>query len=77
MSKHVRNGRVLRAMERAGHFSKPPEHVRPKGAMWGSGYAYVDTKPDKPSCFNYRGSNYEIRYIDGCFLPFVFYINES
>lgn len=59
-------------MARANHLAEPPAHVRPTGARWGSGYAYVDTLPGQPSNFAYKGAAYEIRYLDGCFFPYVY-----
>lgn len=73
----VRDGRTLRALERAGHIEEPSKGLRPKGARWGSGYAYVDQADEKPPEFTHKGRRYKVSYIDGCFFPFVFVEVES
>lgn len=57
---------------KAGFASEPPEHVRPKKGPC----PYVDIKkPDGGEMdrrFTFEGKKYEIRYVSGCFFPFIF-----
>jgi hypothetical protein len=59
--KLINDGRTLRAMSKAGHFKYPVD----------KGHKYVDEEKN-PSNFEYRGQRYKIKYLDGCFYPFVF-----
>ena len=67
-AKIVRDGRTLRALERAGHICEPEERLRPRGKTWGAGYAYVETKATN---IIHNGVSYKTVYIDGCFFPFI------
>ncbi len=55
----ITDGRTLQAMEQQGHFTRPHKH-----------HPYVD-EGNNPTRFTWNGSNYSIRYFDGCFYPFV------
>jgi hypothetical protein len=55
----VRDGRKLRAMSK-GRFQYPVT----------SGHPYVD-EGEFPRRFEYKNEQYEIKYFDGCFFPFV------
>lgn len=73
MSEHV-SGRLRKRIIKAGHAFEPPVHCRPKK---GISYAYVETrKPgtgeEVPSRFEFDGNNYTIKYVSGCFFPFIF-----
>lgn len=57
----IRDRRLLYNMARKGHFEYPI-HKR---------QLYVDEK-HHPRRFEYKGNKFEIRYLDGCFYPFVF-----
>jgi hypothetical protein len=55
----VKDGRKLRAMSN-GRFKYPVD----------KGHPYVD-EDEFPRRFEYKGGQYEIKYFDGCFFPFV------
>lgn len=61
VDKIVRNGNTLRAMAKNGHFQYPVDN---------SNNPYVD-ELNNPRVFSYKGNQYEITYMDGCFFPFV------
>jgi hypothetical protein len=65
---------VLRAMQKAGHICFAPDTGK-KVRHWSGATVtavYVDGPPDgKPNQFEFGGIEWELRYIDGCFYPFV------
>lgn len=65
----LRDGRVLRAMARAGFIREPAEHLRPANKTWGQGYAYVEQ--GSRNHFQYQGRWYHVTYLKDCFMPFV------
>lgn len=74
-SKVVTDLRTLRALERAGFITvcsqRPERHWT--GAMVRSRWVQVGERlADNPwACFKRRGREYRLRYLDGCFHPFV------
>jgi hypothetical protein len=63
----VRDGRTLRAMAKADKLTWPvPVHG-------GTQFKYVDEEK-RPRSFEFKGNQYRIDYVDGCFFPFVFKI---
>lgn len=69
----VTDGKLLRAMARAGVIKQPATHMRPKGKSWGRGYAYVDEGPRMR--FIWQGFYvFQCEYIDGCFFPCLRYL---
>ena len=70
----VMDRRSLLALARAGKIREPDPHVRPSHGRWGCGaYRYVD---DVEGGFTqapqrYREWEYRLKYVDGCFFPFV------
>ncbi len=68
VSKVITDGRTLRAMAKADKLTWPvPVHGSVK-------HKYVDEEKRSRS-FQFKGKQYRIDYVDGCFFPFVFKIN--
>lgn len=65
----------LKLLAQEGLIAEPPEHVRPKDAVWGPDYHYVDSVEGglTSSWQPWSGREIRLTYIDGCFLPFVEY----
>ena len=61
VGKIVRHKGTLKAMAKQGYFSFPVDN---------SNNPYVDEGNNKRD-FSYKGNNYKITYMDGCFYPFV------
>ena len=57
----VRNGNTLRAMAKRGYFKYPVDDTN---------NPYVD-EGNNSRTFEYKGNNYKIEYMSGCFYPFV------
>lgn len=59
----IRDGRVLKAMARLGKIEHPID----------KGQKYVDCSAEVEMYgFYYKGKEYKIKYLDGCFYPFVY-----
>ncbi len=71
----VKDGRTLKALERAGKIKEPEPMFRPKGKTWGKGYAYVNNTDYSKNSFSHNKKNYKLTYVSGCFFPFVEKIN--
>lgn len=60
-----------------GHATEPPDHCRPKRGPC----LYVDIKTKDggwlPMRFTSMGQKFEIKYMDGCFFPFIFTVVET
>lgn len=74
----VTDGRTLSAMNRAGFIVWSRSTVR----HWTGRpvkVCYVDAGPniDRFDRFTYHGEQYELRYLDGCFNPFVFKVGAK
>ena len=75
---------LLRRMEKEGWIAEPADYLRPTGKPWGNanGYHYVKSAPYPAGlCSSWRNGaaigkplfDFSLRYVDGCFLPFVFF----
>lgn len=72
----IKDCNVLRGMAKAGHIKLPAEFGK-KVRHWTGQMVkvcYVDSG-DSMS-FEHNGKKYEVRYLDGCFNPFVFAAHE-
>lgn len=61
----VRDVNVLKGMATADKLVYPVD----------KGHYYVDEE-NRSRSFEYKGSNYRIEYLDGCFYPFVFKVEN-
>ena len=59
--KVVKDKRTLKAIERMGFISQPKHDFYPRCEV-GLNYQYA---------FEYKGSNYSLKYFDGCFYPYL------
>lgn len=75
----VSNPRTLRAMTRAGFITWSPAIEKHwTGARVRRLHVQPGPKLDNWSdVFRYRGADYRLHYIDGCFHPFVFEVGEK
>lgn len=76
MNLHSVDQRTRNRLVKLGHATEPPKHVRPKKGPC----PYVDTKKkdgtELPMRFESMGQKFVIKYVDGCFFPFIFQQHE-
>ena len=76
----VTNRRTLKAMARQGFIKLPKETVARHWSGLEVPVCYVEEGPKLAvwyDTFCYRGTFYRLRYVEGCFFPFVFRANEE
>ena len=66
----VKDYRILKALERRGHITCMDGKVRHWSGIQTRVY-YVDYGTNPARNFTYNGKDYELKYFDGCFNPFV------
>lgn len=74
----VTNERTLRALAKAGFILWEPYRERHWTGLWVK-RKHVRRGPNFPpdNTFKLHGREYYLRYVDGCFYPFVFRVGEQ